>query len=310
MSLVSMIRGNGPSGFGYGSTAEDVTAGLSLSGRTFLVTGAASGLGRETVRVLAHRGARVVATGRTAASVQAACAGFEGDIVPLECDLAKPSSVDGCVARVRRDEKKLDVIVCNAGIMALAKLEQAFGYELQFFTNHIGHFMLVTGLLEHLEDKARLVVLSSAAHTNTPKGGVEFDNLSGEKGYSPWKAYGQSKLCNLLFAKALAGRWAGTGRTANALHPGVIATQLLRHLPGIARSGVSLIKPLFFKSIAEGAATQCYVATNPGLDAVTGQYFSDCNIARPSAFASDPALAARLWDESVRIVEKVRAAAS
>lgn len=306
MSLVGWIKGKGPSGFGSNSTAEEVTAGLSLAGRTFLVTGARSGLGRETVRVLAKRGARVLAMGRTESSVSDGFT-FEGEVAPGECDLSNPASVARCVERVRRSEGKLDGIVCNAGIMALPKLERAFGYELQFFTNHIGHFILVTGLLDHLADKARVVVVSSAAHTNAPKGGVEFDNLDGAKGYRPWKAYGQSKLCNLLFAKELARRWGATEKTANALHPGVIATPLGRHMPGVAQSVLKAVSPIFLKTVAQGAATQCYMATHPSLATVSGEYFADCNVAKPSALAGDRALAARLWEESVSIVERVRA---
>jgi NAD(P)-dependent dehydrogenase (short-subunit alcohol dehydrogenase family) len=305
MSLFGALRGKGPSGFGYGSTAEEVTQGISLAGRTVLVTGAGSGLGSETVRVLALRGARVLATGRTEDSVRSACSAFGGDIVALACDLSKPASVRACAERVRSSQAKLDAIVCNAGIMAVAKLEQASGYELQFFTNHMGHFILVTALLDHLADKARVVVVSSAAHTRPPKEGVQFDNLSGEKGYSPWQAYGQSKLCNILFAKQLAKRIRSTGRTANTLHPGVIATPLGRHMPGVARGALSALSPLFLKSIPEGAATQCYVATHPSLDGVTGEYFSHCNIAQPSAFARNDALAERLWTESERIAGSV-----
>jgi len=306
MSLVGSIKGRGPNGFGSNSTAEEVTAGLSLAGRTFLVTGARSGLGRETVRVLAKRGARVLAMGRTKSSVNEGSA-LEGEVAPGECDLSNPASIASCIERVRRSERKLDGVVCNAGIMALPNLERAFGYELQFFTNHIGHFILVTGLQDHLTHKARVVVVSSAAHTNAPKSGVEFDNLDGAKGYGPWKAYGQSKLCNLLFAKELARRWRGTDRTANALHPGVIATPLGRHMPAIARSILKAASPIFLKTVAQGAATQCYVATHPSLDTVSGEYFADCNVAKPSALASDRALAERLWDESVGIVERIRA---
>jgi NAD(P)-dependent dehydrogenase (short-subunit alcohol dehydrogenase family) len=290
MSLLASLKGKGPSGFGYGSTAEDVTEGLSLAGKTMLVTGAGSGLGTETVRVLAKRGARVLATGRTEESVRRSCGAFAGEIVVLACELSKPASVRTCADAVRAAQPRLDAIVCNAGIMALPKLEQASGYELQFFTNHIGHFLLVTGLLDHLAEKARIVVVSSAAHTRTTAGGVRFDDLSGEKAYSPWQAYGQSKLCNILFAKQLAKRLAGSGKTANALHPGVIATPLGRHMPSVARRVLSAASPLFLKSVGEGAATECYVATHPSLEGVTGEYFADCNVAKPSAFARDPAL--------------------
>jgi WW domain-containing oxidoreductase len=305
--LLAALKGKGPSGFGYGSTAEEVTSGISLAGRTFLVTGAGSGLGTETVRVLTSHGARVIATGRTEESVRRACGSFggAGGVVALECELSKPASVRACAHAVRASQPMLDAIVCNAGIMALPKLERASGYELQFFTNHIGHFILVTSLLDRLADAARVVVVSSAAHMNTPKGGVQFDNLTGEKGYSAWPAYGQSKLCNVLFAKQLAKRLQGSGKTANTLHPGVIATPLGRHMPGFFRGVLQAANPLFLKSVAQGAATQCYVTTSPALGSVTGEYFADCNIAKPSAFGQDPALAERLWTESERIAAAV-----
>ncbi len=304
MSLLSALKGKGPSGFGYGSTAEDVTAGLSLAGRTMLVTGAASGLGRETVRVLAMRGARILATGRTDASVRAACASFTGEIVPLTCELSTPASVRTCVENVKKTGHALDAIVCNAGIMALPKLEQSCGYELQFFTNHIGHFLLVMGLVKQLQEGGRVVMLSSEAHRGAPKEGVEFDNLSGAKGYGAWRAYGQSKLCNILFAKELAKRLDG-GRTANSVHPGVIQTNLGRSMPAFARAALTAASPLFLKDIPQGAATQCYVATNPSLATVTGEYFSDCNVAKPTANAEDAALASRLWSVSERIAAEV-----
>jgi WW domain-containing oxidoreductase len=301
MSLLAFLKGNGPSGFGYGSTAEQVTEGLDLSGRNILVTGANSGLGLETVRVLAKRGARVLGTGRSAEKVRAACTGLSGDIVPLTCDLADPASVRGCVEAVGKDGARLDAIVCNAGIMALPKLEQAFGHELQFFTNHIGHFILVTGLMERLAEGGRLVIVSSDAHRRAPKEGIQFGNLSGEKGYGPWSAYGQSKLANILFAKELARRLEGTGKTANSLHPGVIATNLGRHMPAIGRIALDLLSPLALKSHAQGAATQCYVAVHPAAASARGEYFADCNVARPTRNARDAAMAARLWQESERI---------
>jgi NAD(P)-dependent dehydrogenase (short-subunit alcohol dehydrogenase family) len=304
MSLLSALKGKGPSGFGYGSTAEDVTAGLSLAGLTILVTGAASGLGRETVRVLAMRGARILATGRTEGGVRTACGSFAGEVVPMTCELSTPASVRACVEGVKKTGYALDAIICNAGIMALPKLEQACGYELQFFTNHVGHFILVTGLLGHLNEGARVVMLSSEAHRGAPKAGVEFDNLSGAKGYGAWSAYGQSKLCNILFAKELSKRLDG-GRTANAVHPGVIQTNLGRSMPAFARAALSAASPLFLKDVSQGAATQCYVATHPSLAKVTGQYFSDCNVAKPTANANDAGLASRLWAVSERIVTEV-----
>jgi WW domain-containing oxidoreductase len=305
MSLIARIKGTGPSGFGYASTADDVTAGLNLRQRTFIVTGCNSGIGKETVRSLGKRGARVVAAARTEEKARTACSELQGELMPAACDLAAPASIRAFVETVKKWGLRLDAIICNAGIMALPKLEQAFGYELQFFTNHVGHFMLVTGLLENLAEEGRVVVLSSDAHRRAPKVGIEFDNLSGSRGYAPWAAYGQSKLANLLFAKELARKLAATKKTANALHPGVIRTNLGRSMPQIARTALKLAEPIFLKSPEQGAATQCYVATNEKVAAVSGEYFADCNIAEPTALARDPALAARLWETSERIVAEL-----
>jgi NAD(P)-dependent dehydrogenase (short-subunit alcohol dehydrogenase family) len=301
LSLLSHLKGKGPSGFGYGSTAEDVTRGLDLADRTVLVTGCNSGLGLETVRALARHGARVLATARTEAKAREACAGLS-NIVPLACELSDPASVRACVEAVTRDGAELDAIICNAGIMALPELHQACGYELQFFTNHIGHFILVTGLIPRLAEKGRVVVVSSDAHRGAPKEGIQFDNLSGEKLYAPWKAYGQSKLANLLFAKELARKFSGTGKTANALHPGVIKTNLARSMSPVARFALGIAEPLALKTAAEGAATETYLATHPSVEGVSGEYFADCNVAKSTRISRDPALAARLWDESTRIV--------
>jgi WW domain-containing oxidoreductase len=303
MSLLSMLKGRGPSGFGYGSTAEEVTAGLDLSGRTFLVTGANSGLGLETVRVLALRGARVLAAGRSAEKVREACGHLGPRVEPLSCELSEPASVRACVAAV---STRLDAIICNAGIMALPQLQRAHGYELQFLTNHLGHFILVTGLLDRLTDEGRVVMLSSDAHRRAPKEGIQFDNLDGAKGYAPWTAYGQSKLANLLFARSLARRMAGTRRTANALHPGVIMTPLARSLSGALKSAMAVVSPLVLKTVGEGAATQTYLATSSAVAGVSGEYFADCNVSRPSRLGQDDALAERLWAETERIVAGLR----
>ena len=304
MSLISMLKGNGPSGFGYGSTAEDVTRDLDLSGSTILVTGINSGIGFETMRVLALHGARVVAAARTEEKAREASAKVVGVTLPVACELTDPASIMACVDLIEAEGVVLDAVICNAGIMAIPKLEQAFGYELQFFNNHIGHFILVTRLLDRMSEDARVVVVSSGAHRAAPKGGIEFDNLSGDRGYRPSRAYGQSKLANLLFAKELARRFDGTARTANAVHPGVIHTNLGRSMPRVVQAGLAIASPLVLKSVGQGAATQCFVATHPDLVA-SGEYFADCNIARSSSLSRDPDLARRLWDESERIAREV-----
>jgi WW domain-containing oxidoreductase len=305
MSIYGLFARKGPSGFGYGSTAEEVTEGLSLAGKTVLLTGCNSGLGLETLRVLTLRGAKVIGTARSLDKAEAACAGVGSETVPLSCELSEPASVRACVEVVSRTGVELDAIICNAGIMALPRLETKHGYELQFFTNHIGHFILVTGLLERLSANARVVMLSSAMHKRAPNVGTEFDNLDGSKGYGAWRNYGQSKLANILFAVQLARRFAGSQRTANAVHPGVIATNLNRHMHPVLSSLQRSSGSLFLKSIPQGAATQVFVATHPSLAGVSGQYFADCNVARPRADANDAALAERLWNVSERIVAEL-----
>ena len=241
----------------------------------------------------------MVAAARTLEKARAACASVIGPTTVVACELAEPVSVRAAVATVKALSVPIHGIICNAGIMALPKLSQAYGYELQFFTNHVGHFLLVTGLLEALAADARVTMLSSSGHKFAPKGGIEFDNLSGEKRYSAWRAYGQSKMANLLFAKELARRFSGAARTANALHPGVIFDANLQRsmtVPRVVREAVGgLSNLLVLKSIPQGAATQCHVATNPTLVAVSGQYFADCKIAKPRADSQDPLLAKRLW---------------
>jgi len=302
-----MFKGKGPSGFGYGSSAEDVTEGLDLTGRTILLTGCNSGIGKETLRVLTMRGAHVIAAARTVAKAQAACDEVGGETTAAACELSEPVSVKMCATQVSGLGRPLDAIICNAGIMALPKLNQKFGYELQFFTNHVGHFILVTSLLDSLADNGRVVMVSSEAHHRAPREGIQFDNLSGERDYSPWGSYGQSKLGNLLFAKQLAKRLAGTGKTANSLHPGVIHTNLTRSMNPIAGAAMAIAGPLVLKSIPEGAATQCYLAVHPAVENVTGEYFADCNVARPGYCGRNEEMAAKLWEVSEKIAAEVTA---
>ena len=303
MSLVSMLKSRGPSGFGGGSTAEEVTAGLSLAGKTILVTGCNSGLGLEAMRVFALRGARVIGTARTVEKAAAACGAIAGLTLPLACELSDPKSVRACVESVRQGGSKLDAIVCNAGIMALPERQQAFGTELQLFTNHVGHFLLVTGLLDRLADDGRVVAVASSAHRQAPKAGVELDNLSGARGYEPWKMYGQSKLANILFAKELARRFAGTKRVAIAIHPGVIKTGLSRYMNPVLDFLWGAVSPIFLKSVEQGAATEVYAAVHPDAAALGGSYLADCNVARPRPDAEDAALAKALWEATEKLAD-------
>lgn len=303
MSLLSLIKGRrGESGHGFASTAEEVTDGVDLNGKTILITGVNSGLGQESARVLAARGAHIVGAARTLEKAVAGCSAIDGESTPVACELSEPTSVRACVETLKQSGKRLDVLLCNAGIMALPELEQKQGFELQFFTNHIGHFTLVTGLLDMLSDDGRVVMLSSGAHATTYKEGIQFDNLSGEKDYSGWRAYGQSKLANLLFARELARRFEGSNKTANALHPGVIATNLSRHMSKAVQILFAPVGLVGMKSLGQGAATQCYVAAHPAAGRISGEYFADCNVAKSSDRGKDMEMAKKLWDVSEEIV--------
>lgn len=289
--------------FGKSSTAEEVTEGIDLAGKLALVTGVNSGIGFETMRVLARRGAHVVGTARTLDKARDAARRVEvGSITPLACELENRNSIRACAAAVASMGRPLDICIANAGIMALPNLEQVDGIEKQFATNHLGHFLLVRLLLPEIEASrsARVVIVSSAAHAQAPTEGIEFDNLSGERGYRPWRAYGQSKLANILFAKSLAQRLGGR-RSVNALHPGVIGTNLGRHMNPVIAGVLGVAMRVFSKSIEQGAATSCYVAARPEVGVVTGQYFSDCAVIEPSRAARDERLAERLWDASEKL---------
>lgn len=294
--------------FGFGSTAEEVTAGLDLSGMTALVTGCNSGLGFETMRVLAMRGAHVIGAARTMEKAETACGSVDGETTPLVVELTDFDAIVAAAERVHAMYTPIDMLILNAGIMALPGLEQVRGIEKQFVVNHLGHFLLTEHLRPQVEQAphGRVVVVSSSAHQWAPEAGIRFDNLSGEKGYDPFAAYGRSKLANGLFSRELARRLADTRGTSNSLHPGVIDTNLDRHLPPRDAEGASS-RQIRMKTIPQGAATTCYVATWPKLQRVTGYYFADCDIAVPDERMQDDDMAARLWDVSLELTKGFRA---
>lgn len=289
--------------FNFSSTAEEVTEGISLAGKTVVVTGCNSGIGLETVRVLGLRGAFVIGAARTVEKAKAALAeaGVEG--APVACELSEPASVRAAVSAIQALGRPLDALICNAGIMALPERRESHGIELQLMTNHVGHFMFTTGLLENLSADGRVVVVSSGAHHMAAKGvGIDFDDLSGEKNYEAWQHYGQSKLANILFARSLSKRFEGTGRVAASLHPGVIRTNLGRNNPGETAAFYKTMKPADVKTIAQGAATQCLLAAHPSAKDAAGRYYSDCQPAKSSSLAQDDALAEQLWTRTADLV--------
>jgi len=197
-------------------------------------------------------------------------------------------------------ERPIDILICNAGIMALPKLQQKYGLEMQFLTNHLGHFVLVNRLLERVKEApaGRVVMVSSLGHYTSVAGGINFANLSGEKRYVPFTFYGQSKLANLLMSNELASRLEGSRATSNAIHPGIIMTPLMRNFGDIRTTLTGILSWPISRSVEQGAATQCYVAASPTLEGVSGHYFADCNPARMSAHGQNPELASRLWTVS------------
>lgn len=294
---------NPPRGrFDEDSTAEAVTAGLDLRGKNILITGANSGLGYETMRVLALRGAHVFATARTGEKAETAARSVKGKVTPLVCELTDYKNIVSVAKTVARTGGHLDGVICNAGIMQLPKLELVNGLEKQFVVNYLGHYLLVMRLLPALKKapQGRIVMVSSGYYTKAPaKEGIDFENLAGEKYYDPLIAYGQSKLAMALFAREFYRRYPEGTVTANALHPGVIRTNLVRHMPWYMRMGASLLGLTFWKSVEEGAATQSYVATHPSLKKVSGHFFIDCNPIKPEGPHWDnPELAKKLWEYS------------
>ena len=288
------------------TTAEQVLAGLDLQGKTVLITGATSGLGLESMRLLAARGARVLATGRTLDKARAACAAVGANCEPFAMELESMDSIRACAGRIRTLGTPVDVLMCNAGIMALPQLEQVNGIEKQFAVNHLGHFLLVNLLLAEVTaaPQGRVVVMSSSAYKWAPPAGIEFDNLAGSRDYTPNKAYGQSKTANGLFSLHLAKRLAGSSATSNAVNPGAVDTNLPRHYPGWQRAILGVIAGFLLKPVAVGAATQCYVATAAALDRVSGHYFEDCNPLLPGGQMRNEALAEQLWKVSTDLCAK------
>lgn len=294
------------SNFDEDSTAEDVTAGLDLQGKIAVVTGCNSGIGFETMRVLALRGAYVIGTGRTLEKAQQACNKVAGVTSPVELELSDFDSVVACADVIRGLNAPLDILVCNAGMRG-GDHEQINGVEKHFRVNHLGHFLLVNRLIDRMyyAFQGRVVVVGSrAAYRSAPAAGIEFDNISGERDYSVGKAYAQSKLANSLFSLELARQLTGTRITSNSLHPGVIDTRIVRHESALIRSAFSILTAVGGKTIAQGAATSCYVATNPLLGSTSGAFFEDCNAVTVGGdhHLYDTEMAAELWRLSETLV--------
>ncbi|XP_022931508.1 short-chain dehydrogenase TIC 32, chloroplastic-like [Cucurbita moschata] len=303
----------GPSGFSARSTAEEVTEGIDGNGLTAIVTGASSGLGEETTRVLALRGVYVIMAVRNVEAGKKVKEAVlkespSAKIDVMELDLSSMESVRKFASDYIASGRALNILMNNAGVMATPFMLSHDGMELQFATNHIGHFLLTNLLLETMKKtvveckkEGRIVNLSSEGHRLTYGEGVRFDKINDESEYRTIFAYGQSKLSNILHAKELARRLKeeGVEITANALHPGAIAATNLLRFHGLINAVATSIATFVLKNVRQGAATQCYVALNPQVKGVSGEYFVDSNIANPTNHAKDMELAKKLWDFSM-----------
>jgi NAD(P)-dependent dehydrogenase (short-subunit alcohol dehydrogenase family) len=289
------------------TTTDEVLAGVDLHGKVVVVTGVSAGLGVETARALRSAGADVVGTARDLEKAQAALAHVPGVNV-VELDLADLESVRIAAEEIADRRPRIDVLINNAGVMACPLGRTAQGFEMQLGTNHLGHFALTQALMPALGSGTRIVNLSSRGHLRSP---MRWDDphFRDESTYEKWTAYGQSKTANVLFTVELEKRLSPQGIHAFAVHPGVIMTELSRHLTGDDGSTLmTRLANITFKDVPQGAATQVWAATSPDLAGRGGLYLEDCGVADVTPgdgsagyapYAMDPAEAARLWDWSV-----------
>ena len=300
--------------FGWSSTTDEVLTGIDLSGRTVFITGANSGLGRETARAMASRGAHVIMAGRDQAKLDEAVAAIQAEhpkaqLDTITVDLGSLENIRAATSRARRRFQKIDLLINNAGVMATPFLHTADGFEMQFGTNHLGHFAL-TGELFPLIERGhlkRIVNLSSRGHHFAP---VDFEDPHFERrAYDPWTSYGHSKTANVLFTVGLEARFAVLGIHAYAVHPGGIQTNLGRHMtPEMMEALMARVTSkdtgFQWKTIPQGAATSCWAATAPELEGKGGVYCEDCHVAEVDdesstggvrSYALNPSFADRLW---------------
>ncbi|XP_047969538.1 short-chain dehydrogenase TIC 32, chloroplastic-like isoform X2 [Salvia hispanica] len=227
----------------------------------------------------------------------------------MELDLSSLASVRKFASEYNSLGLPLNILINNAGVMATPFMLSQDNIEMQFATNHLGHFLLTNLLLENMKKTAnesgkegRIVIVSSEAHRYTYREGIRFDKINDSSSYNSILAYGQSKLANVLHANELTRLFQeeGVKITANSLHPGAIATNLLRH-HGLIEGIVNWVGKYFIKNIPQGAATTCYVALHPEVEGVSGKYFMDSNVGQPSKLSSDIQLAKKLWDFSLKM---------
>ncbi len=311
--------------FNAKSTTDDVLSGVDLTGKRVLVTGASAGLGVETARALAAHGASVVGAARDLGKARDATASVRAAVKPgatfdlIELDLASLKSIRAATDKLVKDGRPFDVVIANAGVMATPKGTTADGFETQFGTNHLGHFVFVNRIASLIKPGGRLVNLSSAGHHRAD---VDLDDPNFERTpYVEFTAYGRSKTANILFAVEFDRRHRAKGVRATAVHPGGIQTELGRHLtPEMIQQMLAAINqgrpagaPAFeFKTIPQGAATTVWAGFVAPADAVGGRYCEDCHVAETNQnpavrdgvrpYAIDPERAKALWAKSEEVV--------
>nr|XP_020765790.1 retinol dehydrogenase 14 [Odocoileus virginianus texanus] len=288
-----------------------------MRGKTVLITGANSGLGRATAAELLRLGARVIMGCRDRERAEEAAgqlrrevcpaggpdlgpnSGGVGELVVKELDLASLSSVRSFCQEMLQEEPRLDVLINNAGVFQCPYMKTEDGFEMQFGVNHLGHFLLTNLLLGLLKSSApsRIVVVSSKLYKY---GDINFEDLNSEQNYNKSFCYSRSKLANILFTRELARRLEGTNVTVNVLHPGIVRTNLGRHvhIPLLVRPLFNLVSWAFFKTPEEGAQTSVYLASSPEVEGVSGRYFGDCKEEELLPKAMDESVARKLWDIS------------
>jgi NAD(P)-dependent dehydrogenase (short-subunit alcohol dehydrogenase family) len=298
--------------FGFATTTDEVIAGVDLTGKTVVVTGASSGLGLQTAATLASAGAEIVAVVRDPDSFREGGGGLAERVIPVPLDLASLASVRAAADAIASQHPRVDLLINNAGVMFTPHGTTADGFELQFGVNHLGHFLLTTMLLPNLRaaaaatGDARVVTLSSEAHRHW---GIDLDDINFERrGYDTFLAYGQAKSANILMTVELQRRFGTQGAeggvvgiTALAVHPGTCVTNLGRYMDrATAKKLFSMSTPETFtpenmKTLAQAAATTVWAATEPSLAGAGGSYLADCQLAEAAAHATDLAAAQRLW---------------
>jgi NAD(P)-dependent dehydrogenase (short-subunit alcohol dehydrogenase family) len=320
--------------FGAKSTTEDVLAGIDLKGKRILVTGVSAGLGVETARTLVAHGADVVGTARdlekakrATSEVTKAAAETGASFEVIELDLASLKSVRAAADKLVADGRPFDIVIANAGVMATPFGKTGDGFETQFGTNHLGHFVFVNRIASLIKDGGRLVNLASSGHrfSDVNLNDPNFETTS----YEPFVAYGRSKTANILFAVEFDRRHRDRGVRATAVHPGGIATELARHMPdGAIEAWINQVQeqraaageaPFEFKSVPEGAATSVWAGVVASAEQVAGKYCEDCQVAEliPAdsqvsaisrgvrGYALDPENAKALWKKSEQMVGEI-----